>query len=140
MRFNAISSWFKVVLCILLSAGILLGLSRLNPMVFPDIGEPTAFYDCDDETLDMYRHFTALGVEAIPVVGNLELTGEQFTNCDHIWLMVRSGEKHIAYDWGLPRFDAQHYEGFKISPDYLLYAVDQDKKNVDLSDIANKNP
>jgi hypothetical protein len=140
MRVNAAASWFRVVLCIVLSSGILLGLSRLNPVAFPDVGGPNASYDCDDETLDMYRHFSSLGIETLPVVGNLGISGEDFTESDHVWLMVKSGDKLIAYDWGTPCFDRQHYEGYRISLDYLLYAVDQDKKDTDLSSIANKNP
>jgi hypothetical protein len=85
----------------------------------------------------MYNHFKNMGIEAIPVVGNLEMTGENFTQCNHVWLLVKSGDKQIAYDWGTPRFDKQHYEGFKIDFDYLLYAVQQDKKDPGLLGIAN---
>jgi hypothetical protein len=138
MGIRAVTDWCKLALCILLSACILLGLSRLNPVAFPDVGSPTAYYDCDDETLDTYRYFTDLGLEAIPVVGNLQKIGEEFTDSNHVWLMVRLGDELVAYDWGMPRFDIQYYEGFKISLDYLLYVVEQDKKSADLSSIAQK--
>jgi hypothetical protein len=49
---------------------------------------------------------------------------------------VGSGENKIAYDWGTPRFDHQHYEGYKISLDYLLYVVQQDAKSPGLLTIA----
>jgi hypothetical protein len=121
---------------IALTSGIAMGLLQLNPVVFPPVGEPTADYDCDDDTLDMYRHFKENGIEAIPIVGNLDITGEEYEQCNHVWLLVGSGPNKIAYDWGTPRFDRQHYEGFKISLDYLLYVVQQDLKNPDLLPIA----
>jgi hypothetical protein len=136
---NYTFTWFKIAFCILLIVGVILVIPGMNPVLFPTIGEPTEYYDCDDGTLDMYHYFNNLGLETIPVVGNLELTGERFTQSDHVWLMVRSGDKLIAYDWGKPRFDKQHYEGYKISLDYLLYAVEQDKKDPTLLGIANKH-
>jgi hypothetical protein len=131
--------WIKITAFILLSAAVLLGFPQLSSAFFPAVNQPSAIYDCDDETLDMYRHFERLGIEATPVVGNLEMTGESFTQSNHVWLVVKSGDKQIAYDWGTPRFDKQHYEGFKINLDYLLYAVQQDKKSPDLLGIANND-
>jgi hypothetical protein len=134
---NYVGTWLKIPLFICLCGVVLLGMPRSSSIIFPSVGEPTAAYDCDDETLDMYHHFQGLGIESIPVVGNLEMNGEKFTDCDHVWLMVKLGDKQLAYDWGTPRFDKQHYEGYKISLDYLLYAVQQDKRNPDLLGIAN---
>jgi len=74
----------------------------------------------------MYRHFQRLGVEVTPILGNLSLEGEEYLECDHVWLLVKSGEKNIAYDWGEPRFDKQHYEGYLVNFDYLLFAVADD--------------
>ena len=125
---NYTSGWIKIAAFVLLSLAVVMGLPQLSPALFPTVGQPSATYDCDDETLDMYQHFKNLGIEAIPVVGNLDMTGENFTQCNHVWLLVKSGDKQIAYDWGTPRFDKQHYEGFKINLDYLLYAVQQDQK------------
>jgi hypothetical protein len=124
------------VTIITLTCGIAIGLLQLNPVLFPAISEPAAAYDCDDDTLAMYRHFENLGIASTPVVGNLELTGEEYLQCNHVWLLVGSGPNKIAYDWGTPRFDRQHYEGFKIDLDYLLYVVQQDTKSPDLLPIA----
>jgi hypothetical protein len=79
----------------------------------------------------MYREFERLGIEATPIVGDLDKSGEAYMDCNHVWLLVKSGDKEIAYDWGTPRFDSQHYEGYTISLDYLLYAVNQDLKGDD---------
>ena len=46
--------------------------------------------------------------------------------------MVKAGDKDIAYDWGIPRFDRQHYEGYPISLEYLMHAVEEDRKGTDL--------
>lgn len=35
------------------------------------------------------------------------------------------------YDWGIPRLDSQHYEGYPIDIDRLLYAVREDTKDGD---------
>jgi hypothetical protein len=119
-----------------ITGGVTLGLLQLNPVIFPQVGEPTATYDCDDETLDMYHHFQDIGIECTPIVGNLEMTGEEYMQSNHVWLLVGSGPNKIAYDWGIPRFDRQHYEGYKINLDYLLYVVQQDIKSPDLLPIA----
>jgi hypothetical protein len=119
-----------------ITAGAILGLLQLNPVLFPDVGEPTATYDCDDETLAMYRHFEELGIASTLVVGNLDMTGEAYTQSNHVWLLVGSGKNKIAYDWGIPRFDSQYHEGYTISLDYLLYVVQQDEKSPDLLPIA----
>jgi hypothetical protein len=76
----------------------------------------------------MYREFERMGIKSTPIIGNLNVSGEAYMECNHVWLLVKSGDKEIAYDWGTPRFDRQHYEGYTISLDYLLYAVEQDKK------------
>lgn len=84
-------------------------------------------YDCDDSTLSMYHHFKRIeGLECYPIVGNLEKTGESFEECDHIWLIVLFGEKKVAYDWGVPQFDLQHYEGWRVNEELLLKAVEHD--------------
>jgi hypothetical protein len=121
---------------ITLTVGATMGLLQLNPVLFPVVGEPTAAYDCDDDTLAMYRHFEELGIESTPVVGNLDITGETYMQSNHVWLLVGSGPNKIAYDWGTPRLDRQHYEGFRIDLDYLLYVVQQDAKSPDLLPIA----
>jgi hypothetical protein len=133
---NYVGRITTITAVVLMAIGSLLGMLQLNPVLFPHVGKPTATYDCDDETLDMYLHFEGLGLKCTPVVGNLETTGENYSHCNHVWLMVTMGNRQIAYDWGTPRFDKQHYEGYKISYDYLLYVVEQDKKNPNLLPIA----
>ena len=108
------------------------GLLRLSPVVFPPVPEPSATFDCDDSALAMYRHFERLGIESTPIVGNLEVSGEAYMESNHVWLLVKSGDRKIAYDWGSPRFDRQPYEGYAISLDYLLYAVAEDRKGGDI--------
>jgi len=107
---------------------IMLTLPRLSPVIFPALPEPSPEFDCDDGTLSMYRHFENLGIDSTPIVGNLDMDGEEYMDCNHVWLLVKSGDKDIAYDWGVPRFDRQHYEGYTISLDYLKYAVAEDNQ------------
>ena len=127
----------KIAVFVTIAAAVMLGLPQLSPVLFPKVGVTTETYDCDDETLDMYRHFEKYGIESTPVVGNLDMSGESYILSNHVWLMVKAGNKQIAYDWGTPRFDRQHYEGYKISLDYLLYAVAQDEKSPELLGIAD---
>jgi len=122
---------FKIVAFIFAAMVIVLTLPRFSPVIFPDIRGPSPTYDCDDDTLQMYREFERLGIESTPIVGDLDKSGEAYMDCNHVWLLVKSGDKEIAYDWGTPRFDSQHYEGYTISLDYLLYAVNQDLKGDD---------
>ena len=123
---------FKIITFIFISVAIIVTLPRLSPVIFPALPEPSPTFDCDDGTLDMYHHFQNLGIDSTPIVGNLDMQGEEYIDCNHVWLLVRSGDRQIAYDWGTPRFDSQHYEGYTISLDYLLYAVAQDQKGADL--------
>jgi hypothetical protein len=118
----------KILTFIIIAVAVLATLPRLNPVLFPSLPEPSDSYDCDDGTLEMYRHFERLGIESTPFVGNLDMEGEEYMESNHVWLLVKAGGKEVAYDWGMPRFDRQHYEGYPISLDYLLYAVEEDKK------------
>jgi hypothetical protein len=117
----------RISLSVLFVLAITLALVRMYMIVFPAVPGPSATFDCDDDALAMYRHFQALGIDATPIIGNLDMKGEKFSECNHVWLLVKSGGLEIAYDWGLPRFDRQHYEGYPITLDYLLRAVAQDK-------------
>jgi ABC-type hemin transport system ATPase subunit len=119
----------KILAFIMVVCSVMATLPRLNTIVFPDVPEPSMTFDCDDSTLYMYRHFQRLGIEATPILGNLNLTGEEYLDCNHIWLMVKSGGKNIAYDWGEPQFDKQYHEGYVVNLDYLLYAVADDINN-----------
>ena len=123
---------FKIIAFMFITLAVMVTLPRLSPVIFPALPGPSPTFDCDDGTLDMYRHFQGLGIESTPIVGNLDMDGEEYMECNHVWLLVKSGDRDIAYDWGIPRFDRQHYEGYTISLDYLLYAVAEDKKDADL--------
>jgi hypothetical protein len=119
---------FKIVTFVFVALTALLLLPRFSPVVFPRVQEPSATYDCDDATLDMYRQFQSEGIDATPIVGNLDLENEEYEQSNHVWLLVKSGDKEIAYDWGVPRFDSQHYQGYTISLDTLLEAVAADRQ------------
>jgi hypothetical protein len=122
----------KIMIFIGLCLLIVVTLPRFSPLLFPPLPVPTADFDCDDGTLAMYEHFRSLGADARPFIGNLNMKGEEFMEADHVWLMVSAGDKCIAYDWGRPRFDSQHYEGYAITVDELLYAVAKDIENQEL--------
>jgi hypothetical protein len=132
------SGYYKIITFIFVALTVLLTLPRLSPVLFPPVSQPSPSYDCDDATLDMYRYFHGLGIETTPIIGNLDLKNEDYDQCNHVWLLVRSGDKEIAYDWGVPRFDRQHYEGYTISLEYLLYAVNEDKTGGDSLPAAGR--
>jgi hypothetical protein len=117
---------------ILIAAFIILVVSltflRLNAIALP---EASSTFDCDDATLVMYRYFEDLGIESTPIIGNLEMEGEAYMDSNHVWLLVKLDDREIAYDWGTARFDHQHYEGYRISLDFLLNAVAHDKQGSD---------
>ena len=129
---------FKIVTFIFIAMTVVLTLPRLSPVIFPSVPKPSPEFDCDDGTLSMYRHFESLGIESTPIVGNLEVEGEEYMQCNHVWLLVKSGDRDIAYDWGVPRFDRQHYEGYTISLDYLKYAVAEDNRDVNLAALRDQ--
>ncbi|MBN1177450.1 MAG: hypothetical protein JXA51_07210 [Dehalococcoidales bacterium] len=122
----------KVLTFVIIAMAALATLPQINTVVFPSLQEPSDTYDCDDGTLEMYRHFKSHGIESTPIIGNLDMDGEAYMESNHVWLLVKAGEKDIAYDWGIPRFDRQHYEGYPITIDYLMYAVEEDNKGSDL--------
>ena len=124
---NFFGGFIKIAAFIFASLVVLLMLPYFSPVVFPRVQRPSADFDCDDSALETYRYFQDLGIDARPLVGNLDMDGEDYLECNHVWLLVRSGDREIAYDWGTPRFDRQHYEGYPISLDTLLYAVAEDK-------------
>jgi hypothetical protein len=132
------SGFFKIVTFVFVALTVTLTLPRFSPVLFVSLPGPSPSFDCDDATLAMYRHFQSLGIESTPIVGNLDMAGEEYEKSNHVWLLVKSGEKEIAYDWGLPRFDSQHYEGYTISLDYLLYAVAEDRESDDAIVIAER--
>ena len=115
-------------------------LPRVGQVFLPYVPEPSPTFDCDDGTLLTYRYFRSLGIESTPVVGNLKMEGEAYADSDHVWLLVESGGQTIAYDWGTPRFDVQHYEGYPISLEYLQYAVaEDDRSRLAVADAESKS-
>ena len=118
----------KIAAFIFVVSVLCLAFPRLSSVVFPEMPEPSASFDCDDGALLMYKHFESLGIESTPIIGNLKMSGEDYMESNHVWLLVKSGDREIAYDWGTPRFDRQHYEGYPITLNYLMYAVAQDEQ------------
>ncbi len=122
----------KILAFILVTVAVVMTLPRLSPVIFPRLPEPSSTFDCDDCTFYMYRYFQSLGIDSIPIVGNLDMVGEEYRQCNHVWLLVKSGDKEIAYDWGTPHFDRQHYEGYPVGVDELFHAVKNDRKSIDV--------
>jgi phage shock protein PspC (stress-responsive transcriptional regulator) len=103
--------------------------------LFPDIPFPSDIsgWDCDDSALYMYHYIIDNWPEDKPwiVIGDLEKSNENIVRLefDHVWIVIEVREGYcIAYDWGKPYFDEQHYEGCPITYDELLEAVEYDKK------------
>jgi len=93
-----------------------------------NVPEPSATFDCDDSALYMYNYFTSLGYEVTLIKGNLDLTNETLLQADHFWVWVKIKDRAVAYDWGKPYYDEQHYEGYPISYEFLLLACEADKQ------------
>ena len=90
----------------------------------PNMPAASDNFDCDDSALFMYEYFTSKGYECTIVAGNLEIENETFFECKHIWVVVTPPDKrNLAYDWGVPRFDKQHYHGFELTPTQLKEVV-----------------
>ena len=120
--------YYKILIFIFIVISVTAVFPRLSNCVYPYLPAPSPEYDCDDCTLSTYRHFQRLGIMATPILGNLSLEDEDYMECDHVWLLVESGENIIAYDWGEPKLDRQHYEGYTVELDYLFYAISDDIK------------
>jgi len=122
--------FLKIMVFLAACLFVVTALPRLSPILYPPLPSASDDIDCDDVTLYMYRHFQEMGIDTVPVIGNLAMNGEEYAESDHVWLIVRNGDKSIAYDWGEPRFDRQHYEGYSIDLDTLLHAVAEDGKDI----------
>jgi hypothetical protein len=48
--------------------------------------------DCNDMVVEIWDDLNNQGILSLIVVGNLEMSGESFEECNHAWLMVYSGE------------------------------------------------
>ncbi|MBA7502829.1 hypothetical protein ES706_01426 [subsurface metagenome] len=88
----------------------------------------TAAFDCDDATLNTYHYFTDKGYPCKIYAGNLELENERFDQCNHVWLLVDVNKdgQYVAYDWGQPQYDAQHYFGYEQTYKQLVKAMKAD--------------
>ena len=135
---NVSGGLLKIVTFVFVALTVTLILLRFSPVVFPGMAQPSPSFDCDDAALAMYRHFQNMGIESVPIIGNLDLKGEEFEESNHVWLLVDSGGRQIAYDWGSPRFDSQHYEGYTVSLDFVLSAVAEDIKSEEPLIIAER--
>ena len=96
-------------------------------MFYFDMPRPSPEFDCDDGTLLMMERLSTLGIKSTPILGSLKKNGESYQESDHIWLLADIAGLRIAFDWGEPRFGAQHYEGFAVTPQQLLIFVQQDR-------------
>ena len=96
-------------------------------------------FDCDDGTLFMIERLQSMGITSVPVLGNLNKSGEAYLDSDHVWVMADIAGRQIAFDKGVFYLDRQHYEGFKISDQMLLDFVVQDLKteNTDIRQSSN---
>lgn len=116
-RIRPKDSYFIIALiCLACLAGVLL----------PALPSQSSTFDCKVSTLSMYRHFTNMGFAATPVMGNLNATGERPEDSNHAWLIVNIYGKDIAYDWGHPCFDHQHYEVYPMSLENLRMQISMD--------------
>jgi hypothetical protein len=75
----------------------------------------------------MYHYFTNKGYKVKIIKGNLALVNENFLQCDHVWVWVKSGGYDYAYDWGYYYTDDQHYYGYEVSYRELLAAAAEDQ-------------
>lgn len=94
----------------------------------PNMPEASDTFDCKNSALLMYEYFTEKGYECQIISGNLELKNEYIMDCNHTWVLVnKTGEDFaLAFDWGRPRLDTQHYEGYSLSYEELKDAVEAD--------------
>lgn len=117
----------RILVIVFLSFAVLVGLLPvITRTLFFEMPGRSALFDCDDSALLMYGRLQGLGIEATPIIGNLKVTGETPQEIDHVWLLVKVGGVEIAFDWGLPYFDRQHYEGFPVTLDRLTQYVIND--------------
>ncbi len=102
----------------------------LSPVIVKDLffgmPPPSEMFDCDDSVSLMYRKLTKVGIEARPFLGKLSVTGEEYGQSDHVWLLVKIGPWEVPFDWGGVAFGRQYFEGWAISPEMLQEFVQQD--------------
>jgi len=105
----------------------LLALPMLAKVAFFRLPPNSATFDCDDATIAMYNRLAGAGIKADIIAGNLNASGEEFKDIDHVWVLVKVAGRNIAFDWGLPAFDRQHYEGYTVSYAQLEKWVEHDR-------------
>lgn len=111
------------MLCSVLAVLVLLSFNAF----FLQIPSPSQFYDCDDAALQTLDKLAGIGVKATPVLGNLKMTGETYSQTDHTWVVVELPfGRELAIDWGEFKIDGQHYEGYRLSREKLVYFVQKD--------------
>lgn len=105
-------------------------LALLSPIIvrtaFFQMPDYSSDFDCDDGALLMTDRLQSVGIKAVPILGNLEMTGEKYLQSDHVWVIAEVAGRQVALDRGVLRLDRQHYEGFLISREQLLRFVAQD--------------
>ena len=121
------TGWRRYLVAGLAGVMVTLTLLTVGWVWFPRVPAPSATFDCDDSALTMYNHFREFGISARPIIGNLNEDGEGFSEANHVWLLVDVMGHEVAYDWGLPEFDRQHYEGYPITLDELYTAAAADE-------------
>lgn len=137
---KALTITFTIIIIIGLLFGVAYGvvrglhwLSTQSPAIpifvspYPRITIPdNPNYDCDDATLTMVEWAESKGYSYKIIAGSPEVIDETFDQFSHVWILIEMQGKWIAYDWGDPYSDKQHYEGYIISKAELLKAVEAD--------------
>lgn len=94
-----------------------------------------ATWDCDDLALFTYNFLIddyGFNEEDVRILlGNLHIEGEEISECNHVWIICygrtnEGGPYWMAFDWGGLYCDEQHYEGWPITYEELLQAVEYD--------------
>jgi hypothetical protein len=116
----------KLVIVLLFCVGLALIAPLAVRAVFFRMPEYSASFDCDDGALLMMERLQGIGITAAPVLGNLKLSGEQYLESDHVWVVIEIAGRWLALDRGVIYTDRQHYEGFLINRQQLLEFVAQD--------------
>lgn len=94
---------------------LMLLLPLLGKVLFFRLPQSSSTFDCDDSTLAMYQRLASTGIKSTVMAGDLDANGEKFEDIDHVWLVADIAGQKIAFDWGLPELDRQHYEGYAVS-------------------------
>lgn len=83
-------------------------------------------FDCDDAVLLMHDRLSISGIDSDIMAGNMNYSGEEFKDIDHVWLLVHLLGVKIPLDWGIPNFGKQHYEGYVVDRVQLVQWVNAD--------------